>query len=143
MEQYIKAYYDILSKADSGKIFKGTSSGFVQASQDILSDPAGFIFKECQVKSELDDLTTDKIFTVKFSTGIDMDSLEDAILLIDSENGDSIETEIKKSDDKTVTIKAKNNLKNKHEYYLVVNNNVQTSQSAVLKNCTVVKAVTK
>lgn len=64
-------------------------------------------------------------------------------MLIDSENGDSIETEIKKSDDKTVTIKAKNNLKNKHEYYLVVNNNVQTSQSAVLKNCTVVKAVTK
>ena len=143
MEQYIKAYYDILSKADSGKIFKGTSGGFVQASQDILSDPAGFIFKECQAKPELNDLAADKIFTVKFSTDIDMNSLKDAILLIDSENGDSIETEIKKSDDRTATVKAKNNLKNKHEYYLIVNNNVQTINGAVLKNCTLVKAVTK
>lgn len=144
MEEYIKAYYDILNKADKGSIYKGTSNGFVQASDDILKEPASFIFNECENKTELTDLPIDKVFTVKFSKDIDDGSLnKKSILLIDGENGDSIETEIKNTDKKTVTVKAKGNLKNKHEYYLVVNNNMKTVNGAALRNCTAVEAVTK
>ena len=144
MQEYIKAYYDILNKADKGSIYKGTSNGFVQASNDILKDPASFIFEECENKTALTDLPLDKVFTVKFSKDIDVSSLKrQSILLIDGQNGDSIETEIKNADKKTITVKAENNLKNKHEYYLVVNNNMQTINGAALRNCTAVKAVTK
>lgn len=142
MEEYIKAFYDILNKADNGQVYVGGINGYTSYSKNSIDDILNFVFKEYEKKPELKNIPIDKKFTIKFNRDIDEDSAKEGIILFDKESGKNLEFTIDKVDGNTFTVKPVDNLLNSHEYYLIINDNVKTANGVLLKKGTIVKATT-
>lgn len=139
MEEYIKSFYDILNKADNKQFYVGGINGYRLYTKDNSDDILGFIFNQYERKPDLNDVPKDKVFTVKFNRNIDEDSAKDGIILLDKENGKNLDFTIDKVDGNTFTVKPKVELLSSHDYYLIINDNIKTSDGVLLKKGVIVK----
>jgi carboxyl-terminal processing protease len=142
-EDYTSAFKYIISKSNSSSIYVGTKDGWVRPNYTSAAAPSLILSSDYESKPNLDSVSPDKQFTIKFNTDVDMTTVtSDDLRIIDEVTGESVAYDIVSSQNGALVIKPKALLLSGHSYDVLIDGGIkgkggQALAKGVITKCTV------
>lgn len=126
LPEYWGAYNKIISEAQkSEEVYIGTSSGWSSVQDAGGGNIWKLYYPGYTETSVLNNVPSDKKFTIKFSSDVDSASIKDSdIELVDASSGEAVPLSFQNLDGKSIQAAPKNSLESGSIYYLVINNSI-------------------
>jgi len=116
------AFKYIMSKASKDNVYIGTENGWVKATSDYFDNIYKFLYGNYKSLDDLQDVSEDKTFTITFNKSVNVDTIKDntGIEIINSETGQRAAFDVKKVDDKKISLTPKEKLTKGQTYYIKI-----------------------
>ncbi|MBI6873670.1 S41 family peptidase [Clostridium aciditolerans] len=121
-EKHWGAFKYILNKVSKDNVYVGTDKGWVKAPTDYFDNAYKFLYANYKYLDTLKDVAQNKVFTISFNKEVNADTVKDYTNMefIDGETGQRVAFDVKKADDKKISIVPKENLKSGKTYYIKI-----------------------
>lgn len=121
-ENHWAAFKYIISKASQDNVYVGTEKGWVKATPDYFNNIYKFLYGKYKSLDTLKDVPENKVFTIIFNKSVNTDTIKDntGIEIINAETGERAAFDVKKVDDKKISLTPKENLIKGQTYYIKV-----------------------
>lgn len=116
------AFKYIISKASKDNAYIGTEKGWVKVTSDYFDNIYKFLYGNYKSLDALNDVPENKVFTVTFNKSVNADTIKDntGIEIINGETGERAAFDVKKVDDKNISLIPKENLTKGQTYYIKI-----------------------
>lgn len=121
-ENHWEAFKYILNNVSKDSVYIGTNKGWVLAPSDYFDNMYKFLYSNYRVQDTLKNVPKNKTFNVSFNKNVDVDKIKDNvnIEIIDSQTGERAAFDVKKLDDKKISLMPKEELKSGETYYIKI-----------------------
>lgn len=121
-ENHWAAFKYIISKASKDKAYIGTEKGWVKVTPDYFDNIYKFLYGNYKSLDTLKDVPENKVFTITFNKSVNTDTIKDntSIEIINAETGERAAFDVKKVDDKKISLTPKENLTKGQTYYIKI-----------------------
>jgi carboxyl-terminal processing protease len=126
-ENHWAAFKYIISKASQDNVYVGTEKGWVKATPDYFNNIYKFLYGNYKYLDNLNDVPENKVFTITFNKSVNTDTIKDntSIEIINSETGERAAFDVKKVDDKKISLTPKENLTKGQTYYIKIKDTIK------------------
>lgn len=130
-EAHWAAFKYIISTVSKDSVYIGTKNGWTKAPEDYFNNIYKFFYgdiKNLDSVNNVSTVSTDKVFNVTFNKNVDENAIKNNldIQIIDAETGERAAFDIKKVDDKKVSLVPKEALKSGDTYYVKVKDTIKS-----------------
>lgn len=121
-ENHWAAFKYIISKTSKDKTYIGTENGWVKATSDYFDNIYKFLYGKYKTLDTLKDVPENKVFTITFNKSVNVDTVKDntGIEIINAETGQRAAFDVKKIDDKKISLTPHENLIKGQTYYIKI-----------------------
>lgn len=121
-ENHWAAFKYIISNASKDNVYIGTENGWVKATSDYFDNIYKFLYGKYKSLDTLKDVPENKVFTITLNKSVNADTIKDnaGIEIINSETGQRAAFDVKKVDDKKISLTPKENLIKGQTYYIKI-----------------------
>ncbi|MCH5138769.1 PDZ domain-containing protein [Clostridiaceae bacterium UIB06] len=121
-ENHWAAFKYIISKASKDKTYIGTENGWVKATSDYFDNIYKFLYGKYKSLDTLKDVPENKVFTITFNKSVNADTIKDntSMEIINAETGQRAAFDVKKIDDKKISLTPHENLIKGQTYYIKI-----------------------
>lgn len=121
-ENHWAAFKYIINNASKDNVYIGTENGWVKATSDYFDNVYKFLYGKYKSLDTLKDVPENKVFTITLNKSVNADTIKDnaGIEIINSETGQRAAFDVKKVDDKKISLTPKENLAKGQTYYIKI-----------------------
>ncbi len=118
----------IISTVSKDSVYIGTKEGWTKAPEDYFDNIYKFLYANVKSLESIGNVPKDKVFNVSFNEKIDENTIKDNvdIQIINAETGERAAFDIKKIDDKKISLVPKKQLENGKTYYIKVKDTIKS-----------------
>lgn len=121
-ENHWAAFKYIISKASKDNVYIGTQNGWEKATSDYFDNIYKFLYGKYRSLETLTDVPENKVFTITLNKSVNAATIKDnaGIEIINAETGQRAAFDVKKIDDKKISLTPKENLIKGQTYYIKI-----------------------
>jgi carboxyl-terminal processing protease len=121
------AFKYIIDKVPQDNVYIGTDKGWVKAPADYFDNIYKFLYSNYKCLNTLKDVPANKVFNIKLHAPVDINTIrnDEGIEIIDTATGDRAAFDVKKIDDKDISLIPKESLQAGHTYYLKIKDTIE------------------
>jgi carboxyl-terminal processing protease len=127
-ELHWAAFKYIISTVSKDSVYIGTKEGWSKAPEDYFNNIYKFLYANVKSLDSLGSVPKNKVFNISFNKGIDENTIKNNvdIEIIDTETGERAAFDMKKIDDKKISVVPKEDLKSGETYYIKVKDTIKS-----------------
>lgn len=126
-EKHWAAFKYIINKVPQDNVYLGTDKGWVKAPANYFDNIYKFLYGNYKCLDTIKDVPENKVFTIKLNESVDVNTIKDdaGIEIIDTDTGERAAFDVKKIDDKDISLTPKESLQAGHTYYLKIKDTIE------------------
>ncbi|AKN33484.1 protease [Clostridium carboxidivorans P7] len=127
-EAHWAAFKYIVSTVSKDNVYIGTKDGWTKAPEDYFNNVYKFFYGNLKTLDSVSNVSKNKTFNVTFNKNVDIDTVKDNadIEIIDADTGERAAFDVKKVDDKKVSLVPKKELNSGDTYYVKVKDTIKS-----------------
>lgn len=127
-EAHWAAFKYIVSTVSKDNVYIGTKDGWTKAPEDYFNNVYKFFYGNLKTLDSVSSVSKNKTFNVTFNKNVDIDTVKNNtdIEIIDADTGERAAFDVKKVDDKKVSLVPKEELNSGDTYYVKVKDTIKS-----------------